>query len=91
MGGGGLGSPGRWRPKKRLLPELGDVGEDIITAMGRDLGKFEKGNTQRVHGRAHCFTFPSRRSRKMKNLLERLAQLLGVRSGEKRTDGSAKR
>ena len=40
--GGGLCSPGRWHPSKRLLPELGDVGSELIKAMGINLPAFEK-------------------------------------------------
>ena len=39
--GAGICSPGRWTPKKRLLPDVGNVAEDLIAAMGLDMEQWE--------------------------------------------------
>ena len=56
--GGGLCSPGRWLPSKRNLPDLGDVGKDLISAMGVDLGEFEQKAYKMFTGKLASSPFP---------------------------------
>ena len=68
--GGGLCSPGRWLPGKRNLPDLGDVGKDLITAMGVDLEKFEKESYDMFTGKLTSSPFPPEQIVKGKAFLE---------------------
>ena len=62
--GGGLCSPGRWHPKNRLLPELGDVGERLINAMGGRLTEIRDEGLQNVHRQTCSISLHARGSGK---------------------------
>ena len=49
--GAGICSPGRWTPKKRLLPDVGNVAEDLIAAMGLDMENWETTTFRIISGK----------------------------------------
>ena len=54
--GGGICSPGRWRPGYRNLPDIGEVGVELIKAMGIDMKTWDKTICQMLAG--HMETSP---------------------------------
>ena len=82
--GGVLCSPGRWHPKNRTLPDLGDVGKDLITAMGVNLVEFEQKAYKMFAGRLVASPFSPEQIAKGKVVFKDWCKSWGY-PGEKQT------
>ena len=73
----GIGGPGRWRPKNRVLPELGDLGKDFVEALELDKESWNMEVTKMMLGRTEANPLTKEQVAKGRAFLEDLVEKNG--------------
>ncbi len=86
--GAGLCSPGRWSPTKRNLPDVGSLAEDVVNAMGLDMGEWSSITIKMMAGRLEKDPFTELQIQKGRVFLENWCKARGfkVQRGSKDVD-----
>ena len=76
--GTGLCSPGRWPPGRRNLPDVGDPGKDLLTAMGVCIKEFEPTIYRIMLGKTDASPFTADQVKRGKDFLTSWCAARGV-------------